>query len=108
MRAGKLRHRIIIQQKAPALDEYGGTVYEWSDYATVWAKKRPLRGRELMAAQAAQSETTVMFYTRYLSGINSTMRIVHDGEYYDIASVIDVDERHRELEISAKTGMSEG
>lgn len=108
MRAGELRHIITIQEPAKAVDEYGGDYVTWSDFATVRAKKRPLRGRELMAAQAAQSETEVMFYIRYLSGVNSKMRIVHGSDYYDITSVVNVNEQNRELEIAAKTGVNQG
>ena len=106
--AGKYRHSIALQQPSKGTDPYGGEYDTWSDFATVRAKKRPLRGRELIAAHAAQSETEVMFYIRFLSGVNSSMRIVHGGEYYNITSVVDVDGRGRELEISAKTGVSEG
>lgn len=106
--AGKYRHSIVIQEPTKSTDAWGGEINTWSNFATVRAKKRPLRGRELIAAQAEQSETEVMFYIRYLSGVDRSMRIVHDSKYYDITSVVNVDERNRELEISTKTGMSEG
>ena len=108
MQAGQLRNQITIQSKTETTDSYGGTVSAWSDFATVMAKIRPLRGRELVAAQAVQSEAEVMFYLRYLSGVESSMRIAHESTYYDIVSIVDVDFRHKELEISTKTGLSEG
>lgn len=110
MSAGKYRQVITFQHITGTADDgYGGSVKVWGDFAAnVRAKKRPLRGRELVAAQAVQSETEVMFYTRYFPGVNTSMRIVCNGIYYDITAVVDVDERHRELEISAKTGLSEG
>lgn len=106
--AGELRHVITIQERAETTDAYGGTVYIWSDFATVRAKVQPLRGRELIAAQAAQNQTTVKFYIRYLAGIDSTMRLVWDGNNYDIEPPVDVNGQGRVLEIMAKTGMSTG
>lgn len=108
MKTGGLNKIIAIQQRTEATDSDGGTYFTWSAFATVWAKKRPLRGRELVAAHAAQSLTEVMFYIRYLSGMTSSMRIVHGGEYYDITAIVNIDEGNRELEISTKTGMSTG
>ena len=107
--AGKYRHIIDIQSKVAALDEWGGDTFEWVDVAAdVRARKWPIKGRELIAAQAAQSETTDRFYIRYRDGLDSSMRIVYKSKYYDITSIIDIEERQRELEISTKTGMSEG
>lgn len=108
MYAGKLDKRITFQSKAESLDSWGGTIWTWSNVATVWAKKRPLRGRELIAAQAAQSESTDMFYARYMSGLDTSMRIVFGGKYYDIISIVNVNEENVELEITTKTGVSEG
>lgn len=108
MFAGKLNKRITFQQKSATTDAYGGTIYTWADIATVWAKKRPLRGRELIAAQAAQSEATDMFYCRYRSDIDTADRISYNGKYYNITSIANVDENDVELEITTKTGLSEG
>lgn len=108
MRAGKYRHPIVIQSRVKGLDSHNGTTYTWPDFATPRAKIRPLRGRGLVAAQAAQNEATVIFYIRYLPGVDPSMRIRHDGKSYDIVSIVNVDEKSRELEISTKTGLSEG
>lgn len=99
---------ITLQRKAKTLDEWGGDIFTWEDIATVWAKKRPLRGRELVAAQAAQSESTDMWYCRYRSDLSSADRISFNSKSYDIQSIINIDEKNVELEITTKTGMSEG
>ena len=109
MKAGKLDKRITFQKKTKTLDEWGGDIFTWSDIGLpVWARKRPLRGRELVAAQAAQSEATDMYYCRYKSDLTSADRISFNGKYYDIQSIIDIDEKNVELEITTKTGLSEG
>ena len=108
MKAGQMNRQITIQSPSQTIDAYGGPVFSWSDVATVWAKVHPLRGRELIAAQAAQNETTVKFYIRYRPGITSAKRVLYDGKIYDIIAVIDVNEAHVDIEITAKTGVTTG
>jgi SPP1 family predicted phage head-tail adaptor len=107
MRPGKLRHLITIQSRTETLDAYGGTVHVWANFATAWAKILPLSGRDLIAAQAAMNETTTRFFIRYLDWINASMRIVSGGKCYDITAIIDTDEKHEELQIMTKTGLTD-
>lgn len=86
MQAGKLRHRIDFQIQGEVQDPVTGEmVLGW---ATVWAKVpaavTPLSVRDLIAAQAAQSEATARIVIRYRSGVLPTMRIIYRGEVYDI------------------------
>lgn len=87
MRAGDLRHRIEIQHKVTPRDpvtlELGEP--EWRLFAQVWAQVSPLSARDLIAAQAAQSEATARFVIRHRPGVLSTMRILYRGELYSIA-----------------------
>ncbi|MBF8728855.1 phage head closure protein [Pseudomonas guariconensis] len=86
MRLGQLRHLIRIEEKVTPRDpvtlEYGEPV--WQLFAEVYAKKSPLSARDLIAAQAAQSEASARFQIRYREGVLSTMRIVYAGEIYSI------------------------
>lgn len=105
MKLGKMRHIISIEQKAKATDIYGGEIDSWTTFAAVWASIEPLMGREVIAAQAAQSEISVRFRTRYLAGVNSTMRIVYKGQNYEIkAPPINVNNEDRELIILTSAG----
>ena len=108
MQPGKLDKIITFQSKSASTGDYGGQAFTWADFATVWAHVQPLKGRELIAAKAAQSETDVRVYIRYLAGLNTSMRIVYNGKNYDITGIVDIDEKNVEMEISAKTGLSEG
>lgn len=108
MNPGKYNKVITLQSKTSTTDAYGGPVDSWADVATVWARVQPIKGREMIAAQAAQSETAVRFYTRYQDNLTTAMRIIYAGKNYDITGIVDIDERHVEFEISAKTGTSEG
>ena len=46
MRAGSLRHRLIIQSKNSTRDSMGGTSYSWEDEKTVYGAIWPLKGTE--------------------------------------------------------------
>ncbi len=105
---GKRNRVIVIQTSTESTDSYGGTVHTWSTFATVWALARPLRGRDLVAAQAAQNLTELVFNIRYLAAVLPVMRIVYGGKNYDITAVINIEEANREIDIMAKTGLSEG
>lgn len=86
MEAGKLRHRLIFQQHFHGQDPKSGAdlTGEWADVATVWGSVQPLSSRDLIAAQAAQSQATKRIVIRFRAGIDSTMRILHRGAIYDI------------------------
>lgn len=45
---------------------------------------------------------------RYLSGITNAMRINENGKIYHIRSIMDTDDRHRELVIIATEGNVSG
>lgn len=106
MRSGALRHHITIQQKTVTRDSYGAEVVTWSTFATPWADIQPLNGRELIAAQATQSEVTGKIIMRYLAGVLPAMRISYEGKYYDIKAAIDPGLQHRELQLLISEGLT--
>lgn len=103
MRAGRLRHRVAIQRRTGAESGFGEPTDTWTDLATVSAGVEPISGREYFAAQQVQSEVTHRVTIRYLAGVTPKDRIVWTdpatgvARYFDIRSVLDKDERHREL-----------
>jgi SPP1 family predicted phage head-tail adaptor len=88
MQAGKLNERLTIQSKAVTRAPDGGEVVSWVTVATVWGSARPLSGRELIAARAAQADITTRFSIRYRSGITPAMRVLWRGMAYDITEVL--------------------
>lgn len=99
----KLRHRIEILQLVTAQDEYGGEGDRvWNVIKSPYASAEPLLGREFFAAEATQSKVEIKFRLRYTPGIETTMRIRHRGADYEIISVVNVEERDRELLLYAK------
>lgn len=108
MEAGKLRHQVQIQRKAVTADSnFGGMVETWEDLSKPWAEVVPLQGRELVNAQAVNAEVTTRITIRF-TDITTADRILFDGKYYNLQSVIDQDLRHRNLVILASEGLNEG
>jgi SPP1 family predicted phage head-tail adaptor len=101
MKAGKLRHRLTLQNKTKTRDEYGAETEGWVDVATVWAAIEPLQGREYLAAQQIQADVTHRITIRYRADIRPAMRGVLGARAFDITSVIDPEERHQELQLMA-------
>lgn len=102
MKIGDLRHRITLQELVTGQDEAGQPVDMWQDVATVWASVEPLRGTEYWAAAQVQAERTVRIRIRYRPGIRPDMRVLYAGRVFNIQSIIDPEERHRELQLMCK------
>lgn len=100
--AAVFRHRVTLQQRAADQDEAGQPVDTWKDVATVWGAVEPLRGREYFAAAQVQAEVTTRIRIRYCRGIRPDMRVLYDGRLFNILSVIDPEERHRELQLMCR------
>jgi SPP1 family predicted phage head-tail adaptor len=105
---GDLRHRITFQKLTTSVNENGFEVETWEDFKTVWAAVSNLHGREYFAAAAVQAENTVKFTIRYLTGLDTTMRIVFQGKQYNITAIDNIKYQNRYLEIKALEVVSSG
>jgi len=108
MQSGQLRKRLTIQQRSTAQDSYGQPLTAWADVATVWGAVEPLNGRELLAAEAVQSEITHQVVMRYRPGITAKMRVLYGSRVFDIQNVLDENERHRMLTLLCLEGLTDG
>jgi SPP1 family predicted phage head-tail adaptor len=110
--AGRLRHRVVIQRRIDSQDPVTGAVS--SVWATVWdnvpAAIEDMSGRELLAAQAAQSEATSRVVLRFLDGITASHRIVHGDEVYNIKSppLRDKESRREYITLLVSRGLNDG
>lgn len=93
MRAGELDRKIVIETLTQTRDAYGATVDTWATFATVWAKKKDLRGDEYFAAQQVNVKVDAIFTIRWLSGVLETMRINYDGKTWDIRNINELGRR---------------
>lgn len=96
MRAGQLRHKIVIQQAAYATDAYGGRIPTWSFWAYRQADVSPIDGREAQYAKTIAATVSHKVTIRYTPGVDPTMRLVFGTRVFAINAVLNVDERNRE------------
>lgn len=99
MYAARLDTRVTVERPQTGEDDWGQPIEGWGLVASTWASVEPLTGRELFAAQAAQSETTYRLTVRYMAGIDATCRVVmDDGRTLQIVAVIDLRNQHRYMQ----------
>ncbi len=105
LRAGRLRHRGEIERPDKTTNEYGEPDVSWLHVATVWCSIEPMRGRERMDAMHVQAEVDtriIMRWGRHVEDVAPSYRFLARGKVYDIKSVINVDERDREIHLMVR------
>jgi SPP1 family predicted phage head-tail adaptor len=102
MRIGRLRHRIAIERVTETQDTDGTVMETWSTFATVQSSIEPISGREYFAAQSTQADITHRVIIRYLSDIVPKMRVKFGSRIFDILSVINDNERNREIQLMCR------
>ncbi len=98
MRAGELQHRVTIQQPARAGSGTGRAV-NWQPVARVWAKIQPVRSTDRTAEGHFQTIRLYRVTIRYQKGLDTKMRVVYGDRTFQISSLVDVDEHHRQLDL---------
>lgn len=94
LKAGRLRHRIVIQQNVPVQDpETGEMLNVWQTVPgcnSVPCAIEPLSVREFIAAQAIQSKVTTKITIRYREGMSSAFRLLHESKnvYYEVSGFL--------------------
>lgn len=85
-RAGELCHRVTIQHKTTVYDEYNYETEAWTEFKRLWGKISFLSVKDSINAKAAGSETTARLKLRKRDDIDSTMRVLFDGQTFQIVS----------------------
>ena len=107
IRAGKYNKSVILQQRDYEKERksgYGSSRPFWKKFAEVRASVEPLQGREYFSGPFQMGENIVRVRIRYIEGVTRKMRIKYGNRVFDIYSVIDSMESHRELQLMCKEG----
>lgn len=108
MRFGRLRHRVTVQERSTTRDSYGAPAHTWTaTHASVPAEVTAISGRELLAADAVQGETTHRVRMRYRDGVTTDNRVLFGTRVFNIRQVIP-DRLENALEILCTEGVSNG
>lgn len=107
--AGKRDRRITFQTPTDSISSSGEPTQTWpgATYFECWAERHDLTGSELFRAQQIAATATVRYRIPYPHGKSVTpregLRIVDQGQTYDIRYVSELGTRGREgLEILAE------
>ena len=106
----RLRHRITIQSQVHTQDPTTGEdLVTWTTFlADEPAEVVPLSGREFIQSAAAQAAVDTRMTIRWRSGVEPTMRVVFDGNNYQISAVLPDPSNRRWLTIMAARGVNDG
>jgi SPP1 family predicted phage head-tail adaptor len=101
---GKMRHRLTIQTKASTQET---TLGSWTLASTNtevrWGSIEPITGRERIRAGQQVPEATHLIRMRYNTVVSPSDRIAAKGSrFFEIMSVVDLDERQIVLECMCK------
>lgn len=115
MLAYRLRHRVAFETLTEIVDDDGRKTMEWRPavaYETVLssvpAEVFTGPGREPIAANAKQDETSLRVNLRWFPGLQKTWRLLWDGGVYDITSIeTDVTAR-QEYRLRCTGGLTDG
>lgn len=97
MLSGRLNHKLRIEQRTETKNTLGEDITTWTLYKETWGHVSPLSGKEYISQNELQSSVTGRISIRYISGITTDMRVNWNDRIFDILSVINTDERNREL-----------
>jgi len=89
---GQLDEKIVIEQNTPTNDSTTNEeIKVWSTLSTVWGKKMPnIKGglsNEASQPLEINERDYLIRYSSDVSGIDATMRMLIDSEYYYITNI---------------------
>lgn len=111
MRAGVLRHRILVEQPIRSQNATGEEEILWAVVGKVWGSVAPLSGREQLLANQIDATTNtriIMRWSQVMNDLDPTWRLSHQGTVYNIFSITNVNMARQEIEIMATSGVNLG
>ena len=92
-----MRRVVTIRTMSRTPDGMGGYTETPTDVTGIPARVEPLEGREQLQAMQTGMQRPHRFVMRYRTGLTGAKTLIYDGRTFDIKSVVDPEEKHREL-----------
>jgi len=105
MKAGQLRHRIVIDKQTQTKNAIDEIILTWSTFCTVWAAIEPATGQTYYAANQLEAKVDGRVRIRYRDDIEPTMRIKYGDRILNIVSIVHPQENRRELHLMYSEGL---
>lgn len=111
MKAGRLRHRVTIQNFVTVEMPSGQELEEWQNGKIVWAEVKGISGRELVASGSEKAEATIRVWMRYRTDVTAASRLLcltgpFRGVTLEITGPPIPDTKGTRLEILCKSGVN--
>ena len=106
---GQMRHRLRIERRAKERLPSGGWGHTWQPVDTVPAKVQPTSGRDQVAASRLEYPVERRAWVRYRMDLEAEpgrYRIIYKDRPHVIGYALDVEERHRFLELGLTSGVA--
>lgn len=103
MRAGKLDQTITLRAVAYVDNGYGGMDEVVTDFATLRAQIIEESTDEFVRNYGVATERLRIFRTRWLDGVTLDMKVVHDGQTFNLKQIKEIG-RRRGLELRCSDG----
>ena len=94
---GTLRFRVILESPARIAEDGGAASYSWSSLGSMFARIKPIAGREIVAADGTSARVTHEVTLRHRDPIDATMRFIDGTRVLEIRAVLDMEGRRRWL-----------
>ena len=114
LRRGELTRYVAVQALTGSTDSFGQPVQTWTTLKNVYAKIEALSGREIVVAQAINTEVTHRITVQYDDDlwadprVVASRRILYGSRVFDIRSMENIDEANRAVALQAFEGVTRG
>jgi len=95
IKAGRLRHRVLIEMPTDGQDARGGPTLTWSTLATVWARVYERRSGEETDTDQTEAVRMIDVEIRRLAGLTHRCRVTYDSRVWQIVAITNSEERHK-------------
>lgn len=115
MRAGRLRHRLVVEQPSVTQDDAGSEVAGFATVATVWAGIEPLKGNEFAQDGQILASVDTLIVVRWspqLAAMSAKWRLrfpeLTNPITYNVQNVVHTNMGQRELRVMCSSGTNQG
>lgn len=92
-----MTRQVTIRTMTRVPDGMGGYTETPTDVPNVWAAVEPLQGNEQLQAMQTGMKRPHRITMRYRAGMTAASTLLYGTRVFDIKSVVDPEEKHREL-----------
>ena len=115
VKAGTLRHRVLLENRAVASDALGGEIVTWVPVTTlagdgkVWANVRFMSGMETLRTDAVVATLKASIRILFRNDLNPTARVTYNGQVFNIKAAMPDPETGRDyIDLACEAGASNG